>query len=156
MQKTMPAGAAQAAPQTKHSPIRQALVLLACVYAALFAFHTLTDTDLGWQLATGRWVVQHHAIPSTDVLSYTAQGQPWIYPVLSGIIFYLAYLVGGYGLLSCLGAIACLVTVALLLQRGSAIAALIAILAIPAIGVRSIVRADLFTLVLFAVFLSLL
>ncbi|HYU46960.1 MAG TPA: tetratricopeptide repeat protein [Terriglobales bacterium] len=156
MQKAMPAGTAQAAPPAKHSPIRHALVLLACVYAALIALHTLTDFDLGWQLATGRWVVQHHAIPSTDLLSYTAQGQPWIYPVLSGVIFYLAYLIGGYSLLSCLGAIACLVTVALLLRRGPAVAALIAILAVPAIGVRCNVRADLFTLVLFAAFLSLL
>ena len=156
MQNAIPLRAAQTASQTKHSPVRQALVLLACLYAALIALHTLTDTDLGWQLATGRWVVQHHAIPATDVLSYTAQGQPWIYPVLSGVIFYLAYLIGGYGLLSCLGAIACLVTVALLLRRGSAVAALIAILVIPAIGVRSNVRADLFTLLLFAAFLSLL
>src|SRR6266496_2054808 len=117
MQKAMPAGTAQAAPPAKHSPIRHALVLLACVYAALIALHTLTDFDLGWQLATGRWVVQHHVIPSTDLLSYTAQGQPWIYPVLSGIIFYGAYVLGGYGLLSCLGALACLITVALLLRR---------------------------------------
>ena len=146
----------QAAPRRKHSPIRQALVLLACLYAALIAFHTLADFDLGWQLATGRWVVQHHAVPSTDVLSYTAQGQPWIYPILSGILFYGVYLVGGYHLLSCLGAIACVTTVALLLRRGSAIAAIIAILSIPAIDVRCNVRADLFTVVLFAAFLSIL
>src|ERR1700740_830656 len=82
------------------------------LYAFLAGLHTLQDFDLGWQLATGRWVVQHRHIFSTDVFSYTANGQPWIYPVLSGIVFYLAFLVGGYSLLSWMGAMACAGTVA--------------------------------------------
>src|ERR1700704_2319137 len=72
----------------------------ALTYALLAGLHTLQDFDLGWQLATGRWVLQHHQTFSTDVFSYTAHGASWIYPVLSGIAFYLVHLAGGYALLS--------------------------------------------------------
>jgi len=132
------------------------LGLAALAYALLAGLRTVTDFDLGWQLATGRWVAQHHQIPSTDVFSYTAQGQPWEYPVASGLFFYLVFLAGGYALLSVLGAAACVSTVALLLRRGSWVTAALAILAIPRIASRSTPRAEIFTVVLFAAFLSLL
>ena len=93
------------------------LSLVAVGYAFLAGLRTLTVTDLGWQLATARWIVQHHEIPSTDVFSYTAQGQPWVYPVGSGLIFYGAYLLGGYALLSWIRAAACAGTVALLVRE---------------------------------------
>lgn len=129
---------------------------IALVYASLAGLRTTADLDLGWQLASGRWVVQHHSIPSVDVLSYTAAGRPWIYPVGGEVIFYLAYLVGGYGLLAWLGAAACVGTIALLLRRGSAVTAALAILAMPLIALRTTPRADMFTVVLSAAFLSLL
>ena len=132
------------------------LSALALVYAFLAGLHTVSDFDLGWQMATGRWVVQHHQVPSVDVLSFTAQGQPWIYPVGAGIIFYAAYLLGGFALISWIGAVACCGTVALLLRRNSAVGAGIAILGVPLIAYRTTPRADMFTVVLFAAFLSLL
>jgi Tfp pilus assembly protein PilF len=107
-------------------------------------------------MATGRWIVQHHQIPSTDVLSYTAQGHPWLYPVGSGLIFYAVYLLGGYALLSWLGAVVCAGSVALLLRRGSPFTAALAILAVPLIAARTGPRADMFTVLLFAAFLSLI
>jgi hypothetical protein len=132
------------------------LSLVAVGYAFLAGLRTLTVTDLGWQLATARWIVQHHEIPSTDVFSYTAQGQPWVYPVGSGLIFYGAYLLGGYALLSWLQAAACAGTVALLAWRGSVVSAVLAILAVPMIAIRTGARADMFSVVLFAAFLRLL
>jgi hypothetical protein len=78
---------------------RHLFLVLACialVYAFLAGLRTVADPDTGWQVATGRWVTQHHQVPSVDVLSYTVQGQPWIYPVGAGVIFYLAFLTGGY------------------------------------------------------------
>ncbi len=128
----------------------------ALIYAFLAGLRTVEDFDLGWQMATARWVVQHHHVPMTDVLSYTMQGQPWTYPVGSGIIFYAAFLLGGYALISWIGAAACVGTIALLLRRGSAVAAATAILAVPLIAARTTPRADMFTIVLFAAFLSLL
>jgi Flp pilus assembly protein TadD len=132
------------------------LVGLALIYAFLAGLRTVSDLDTGWQLATGRWVVQHHHVPSVDVLSYTAQGEHWIYPVGAGVIFYLAFLIGGYALLSWMSAAACVGTIALLLRRGSAASAAIAILAVPLIAERTPPRADMFSVVLFAAFLSIL
>ena len=132
------------------------LGFLALIYAWFAGLRTVSDFDLGWQMATGRWIVQHHSIPSVDILSYTFAGQPWIYPVGAGIIFYAAYLLGGFALISWIGAAACVGSVALLLRRNSAVGAGIAILAVPVIALRIAPRADMFTVVLFAAFLSIL
>jgi Tfp pilus assembly protein PilF len=132
------------------------LAIVALAYALLAGLHTVQDFDLGWQLATGRWVVQHRHIFSTDVFSYTAAGQPWIYPVLSGIVFYLAYLAGGYALLSWTGALACAGTVALLVRRQSLIGNALAVVAVPLIANRTQPRAEMFTTILFAAFLTVL
>jgi len=132
------------------------LGLVAVAYAFLAGLRTLTVTDLGWQLATARWIVQHHEIPSIDVFSYTAHGQPWVYPVGSGLLFYGAYLLGGYALLSWIQAAACAGTVALLVWRGSVVSAVLGILAVPMIATRTGARADMFSVVLFAAFLVLL
>lgn len=128
----------------------------ALIYAFLAGLRTVSDPDLGWQLATGRWVAQHHRVFSSDVFSYTASGQPWIYPAGSGLLFYWIYLLGGYALLSWFGAIACAATVALLLRRGSAFSAAIAVLAIPLVAERTTPRAEMFTVILFAASLSIL
>ena len=132
------------------------LATAAMLYAFLAGFYTLTSFDLGWQLATGHWIVHHHQIPSTDVFSYTAHGQPWIYPVASSLIFYGLNSVGGYALLTWLGALVCVGTVTILLRRGSTVSVALSILAIPLIAARTSPRADMFTVLLFAAFLSIL
>jgi hypothetical protein len=132
------------------------LSAIALVYAFSAGLKTIAEFDLGWQMATGRWIVQHHQIPSTEVFSYTAAGQPWTYPVGAGLLFYGAFLLGGYALLSRLAAAACAGVVALLLRRGSAVSAALAILAVPLITSRTTPRAEMFTVVLFAATLSLL
>ncbi len=140
-----------------------ALTVLAVLYAALAGLRTVGDFDLGWQLATGRHVVEHRQIPSTDVFSYTARGREWIYPPFSGVLFYVAYLLGGFAALSWLSAAACAGTVGLLLRRGGLAAspgrigtAALAIMAAPAIAFRTVARAELFSTALFAAFLTLL
>lgn len=132
------------------------LSLVALTYALIAGLRTVADMDLGWQLATGRWIVQHHSIPSTDVLSFTARGKEWIYPVLSQVLLYCSYVVGGYSLLSWLGAAACIGTVVLLLRHGGTVTALLAVIAVPLIAARTTPRAEMFTEVLFAAFLSVL
>ncbi|HKD86837.1 MAG TPA: tetratricopeptide repeat protein [Terriglobales bacterium] len=132
------------------------LAFVALIYAFVAGLRTVQDFDLGWQMATGRWVLQHHHVPSTDVLSYTMQGQPFLYPVGAGVFFYLGFLVGGYKIISWIGAAACVATVALLLRRNTATGAAIAILAVPLIAARTLPRAEMFTIVFFAAFFSLL
>ncbi len=145
---------------TDTSALERRLFVFLGAVALLFAFVTglkpLVDPDFFWQLATGRWIAQHHQIFSTDVFSYTAAGQPWIYPVGSALLFYGAYVLGGYALLSWLGAAACCSTVALLLRKGSAVTAAIAVVAVPFIASRTNPRAEMFTVVLFAAYLSIL
>jgi tetratricopeptide (TPR) repeat protein len=135
---------------------RAFLAAVAICYALLAGLHTVQDFDLGWQLATGRWVVQHHHVFSADVFSYTASGQPWIYPVLSSIAFFLSYLAGGYALLSWMGAITCAGTVTLLARRQRLIGCILAVAAVPLIANRTQPRAEMFTPILFAAFLTLL
>ena len=132
------------------------LAVTVVIYAALAGLRTVSDYDLGWQLATGRWVAQHGHVTSVDVFSYTASGQPWVYPVGSGLLFYGIYILGGYALLSWLGAATCAGTIVLLLRRGSPATAVVALFAVPLVASRTVPRAEMFTTLLFAAFLSLL
>ena len=144
---------------TRPNPFPRLFYLLgaiALVYAFFAGLKTIAEFDLGWQMAMGRWIMQHREIPSVDVLSYTAAGQPWVYPVGAGLIFYSTFLLGGYALLSWLAAVACAAVVALLLRKGSVASAALAILAVPLITSRTTPRAEMFTVVLFAATLSLL
>jgi tetratricopeptide (TPR) repeat protein len=137
--------------------LRRGFLVLTLLYAALAGLRTVTDPDTGWQLASGRYIVQHRSIPSTDVLSYTARGQPWIYPPLAEVFLYGLYVVGGFAALSWLNSLACAGTVALGLSAESGLAAiLLSILGIPSIAARTAPRADLFTTVLFAAMLAVL
>src|SRR3954469_903015 len=50
------------------------------VYAVfiLAGNHLLIDPDTMWQIAIGRWIVDHGAVPTVDMYSFTMRGQPWI------------------------------------------------------------------------------
>jgi tetratricopeptide (TPR) repeat protein len=135
---------------------RLSLAILALTYALAAGLRTLGDLDLGWQLATGRWIVQHRQIPLTDVFSYTAAGKEWIYPVLSQLLLYLGYVIGGYALLSWAGAAACMCTTALLLRRSSVVGAVLAILSVPLIADCTAPRAAMFSTIMFAAFVNVL
>ena len=136
--------------------LRICLISLGLAYAFLAGLHTVSDLDLGWQVASGRYLVEHHQIPRVELFSYTAQGKEWIYPPFSGAIFYLLYLAGGYSALSWLSAFACAATVALLIASGGRLVAALAIVAVPAIAFRTLPRAEMFTTVLFAAVLAIL
>jgi len=141
--------------ESRRDWLKVCLIVLALSYALLAGLHTVSDFDVGWQLATGRYLVEHHQIPRTELFSYTARGNEWIYPPFSGAIFYLFYLAGGYGALSWLGAFACAAAAALLCSAGRRAAAALAFIAMPAIALRTIPRAELFTTVLFAAVLAM-
>jgi len=135
--------------------LRVSLIVLALGYALFAGLRTVSDFDLGWQLATGRTLVEHHQIPRVELFSYTAHGNEWIYPPFSGAIFYLLYLAGGYSALSWLGAIACAAAVAFLCFAGGRFTAVLAIVAVPAIAFRTNPRAELFTTMFFAAVLAI-
>src|ERR1051326_6205212 len=132
------------------------LFALALIYAFLAGLHTVGRADLGWQLATGRWIMQNHSTPSTDVFPHTAKRHEWISPPLSELILYGIERTGGFAALSLLGALASLLTVAILLRRANVFTVLLAIVAVPVIAARTAPRAEMFTLPLFAAFVSIL
>jgi tetratricopeptide (TPR) repeat protein len=135
-------------------------MVLALAYALLAGLHTVFDMDMGWHLATGRWVAQHHAAPSSDVLSYTSPGAEWLYPPFAGWLLYGVFSAWGYAGLTWFCALVLTATMACLL-RGSrngqltewGVAAGLAILAVPLLAGRATPRADLFTPLFFAIFL---
>jgi tetratricopeptide (TPR) repeat protein len=127
------------------------LVLLSALCAGL---HTVGDSDMGWHLATGRWVVEHGQVPRTDVLSFPAAGTPWMYPPFAGVLLYLTYTAFGYAGLSWFCALACLAVVAYLVRRRDMGSTVLALLAVGSIAARTAPRADLFSTVFFALFLG--
>lgn len=38
----------------------------------------LTDSDTGWHIRMGEWILQHHSIPTQDLFSFTKAGESWI------------------------------------------------------------------------------
>jgi len=57
----------------------------------------LSDPDIWWHLATGRWILQHRAVPMTDPFSSYGLGKPWIaYSWLFDIVAQLFYRPFGY------------------------------------------------------------
>jgi len=37
----------------------------------------LGDSDTGWHIRTGEWILKNHQVPATDLFSFTKSGQPW-------------------------------------------------------------------------------
>jgi len=66
--------------ETRASQVQRILklvfIVLVLANALTVGLRTVSDSDTGWHLATGRYVWQHHVIPRTDVLSYTSVGTP--------------------------------------------------------------------------------
>jgi hypothetical protein len=70
-----------------------------CTFAALLFIRnfSITDPDIWWHLATGNWILQHHAIPMTDPFSSYGMGKPWIaYSWLFEVLVQLLYMTFGY------------------------------------------------------------
>lgn len=56
----------------------------------------LTDSDTGWHIRTGEWILQNGRVPTVDMFSFTKTGQPWIaWEWLSDVIMALAHHKGG-------------------------------------------------------------
>ena len=144
----------QASPEKYYRAVRVIFICLVLVSALCAGLHTVGDSDMGWHLATGRWVIQHHQIPRTDVLSFTSPGKEWTYPPFAGVLLFLVYSAFSYAGLSWFCALACLAVVAYLVRRGDLCSALLAMLAVASIATRTAARADLFTTLFFALFLG--
>lgn len=62
-------------------PIKLAGLVLLVVGVGTECFITrlsVLDLDIWWHLAAGDWIVQHHAVPHSGILSRTAADRPWM------------------------------------------------------------------------------
>lgn len=52
----------------------------------------LQDSDSFWQIKVGQWILDHGAVPYTDVYSFTRSGAPWMSNAwLSQVLYAIAY-----------------------------------------------------------------
>src|ERR1700722_4862716 len=57
----------------------------------------LIDPDTLWQITVGQWIIDHRAVPETDVFSFTMRGQPWISTQwLAQVLFAKSYALFGW------------------------------------------------------------
>ncbi len=78
----------------------------------------LNDGDTLWQIRTGGWILDHHAIPAIDPFSYTAGDRPWFaHEWLAETLMALAWRSGGMQGVMVLAAAAAGLTAAVLLHH---------------------------------------
>lgn len=58
--------------------MRRALPIILFIAIACAAVGAIRSYDLFWQLATGRWIVEHHALPMSDPFAIASDKGPWI------------------------------------------------------------------------------
>jgi hypothetical protein len=57
----------------------------------------LSDSDTYWQIAVGRWILDHHALPRVDIYSFTKAGEPWTSSSwLAQVLFAASYNLAGW------------------------------------------------------------
>jgi hypothetical protein len=101
------------------SPMRGLLPLWVGVfiYALLLLAgnRLLMDPDTLWQITVGQWILDHRAVPETDVYSFTMRGQPWISMYwVAQVLYAKAYSIFGWSGPVVLAAAASAATFALL------------------------------------------
>ena len=71
----------------------------AAVYALLVLAgnRLLIDPDTLWQITVGQWIIDHRAVPTEDVYSFTMRGEPWISTQwLAQVMYAKAFAVAGW------------------------------------------------------------
>jgi hypothetical protein len=61
--------------------VQLAVLVLLLVTVGALAFHhkfCVLDPDIWWHLKVGDWIVDHHTVPHTGILSRTAANRPWV------------------------------------------------------------------------------
>jgi len=86
----------------------------------LLSIAPISDPDIWWHLATGKYILESGQIPRTDIFSHTVPGKEWVdHEWLSQVVFYQVYLWGGFAGVVLLKTAAVLVTFLFLFKRAS-------------------------------------
>jgi len=54
------------------------MLAVAAALGLLAGSFAIANTSIGWHLASGHFILEHHAVPRSDPFSTTAEGAPWI------------------------------------------------------------------------------
>ncbi len=58
----------------------------------------LTDSDTGWHIRTGEWILSNGRIPAVDIFSFTRPGSPWFaWEWLSDVVMAAVHHIAGLG-----------------------------------------------------------
>lgn len=96
------------------------LVAIVALAVTLFAPQVMNDGDSWWHLAAGNWIIDHRAVPHTDIFSHSRLGAPWQpHEWLSEVAMALAYRAAGWSGLLILFALAAGSAMALMASRVS-------------------------------------
>ena len=81
---------------------RRFVALVGLAALAMFVFcmvdqDMFADGDTNWHVATGRWILAHGAVPTTDPFSFSAYGHRWVaHEWLSEVLMALAWQGAGW------------------------------------------------------------
>jgi hypothetical protein len=132
-----------------------AVILAAVLFGLACGAFEITNTSIGWHVASGRWMLDHREVLDRDVFSFTSAGTEWIdHEWLFQILAAGLFEVGGSPLLIVMRMVIVAALTLLLLRVGTAsgldppVALLLAALCVFAARPRFFLRPELFTLLL--------
>jgi hypothetical protein len=133
------------------------------LFFILLVFQLQADPDYYWHLVTGQYIFEQHALPHSDIFSYTRFGEPWtLHEWLFQVALYAIYnWLGPFGasLITAFLAILALYIVYLIARRlahGPSVAIVISVAIFLVMTPYLSPRPQLVTYALFATFLSIL
>ena len=133
------------------------------LFAAVAGTFRLRAYDLFWHLASGRWILEHRALPATDPFRFTSEAAPWVdHEWLFQIVArFVETLAGLDGLVVFRAATVVLLAAVVLLsirRSGAPVPGAVIVVAAAVLLARPrfMVRPELFSLIALAVLLSLL
>ena len=94
-------------------PLLVALLTLFGVLLGLPPGAQLSDPDVYWHLAAGRWILEHGALPDGDPFSHSMPGAAWMLQSwLTEVVFALLHRIGGWSALVIMAATCFAITLA--------------------------------------------
>ena len=122
----------------------------------------LGDGDTGWHIRTGEWILANHAVPHTDIFSYSRPGAPWFaWEWLWDVLFALLHQQWGMPAVVLASSLVLCVTSALLFRLvrracdNGLVAIAVTLLATGGCAIHWLARPHLFTLLFFTITLHL-
>ena len=134
---------------------QRTILVTAVLFGLAIGVFEITNTSIGWHLASGRWMLEHREVLDHDVFSFTSGGAEWIdHEWLFQIIVAVLFDLGGAPALVIMRMLIVAALMLLLVRVGTTsgldppVALLLAAICVFAARPRFFLRPELFTLLL--------